>query len=104
MVYLNTKTIEEKIKLAKTVEDREIQDKLSRSYIINVRRALAKNNLLCSKVANTLLYDPSVNVSFLASNNPNCTKKRVFSSEDLNHKCVKCNMDELNMNCNNCTF
>ncbi|WP_321312497.1 hypothetical protein [Halarcobacter sp.] len=102
MVFLKTKTIEEKIRLAKTSSDKKIQTQLSRSYQINVRRALAKNQSLCPELANSLLYDPSTNVAFHASNNPNCTKKRAFLAEDLAHKCVKCDVDELIIDCDNC--
>lgn len=104
MVFLNNKTIEEKIRLAKSCDDEKTQKKLARSYDIKVRTALAKNSQLTTSVANSLLFDPSINVSFHASMNSSCTQKRVFLQEDLSHKCVGCEIDELVADCNNCNI
>lgn len=104
MTILSSLAVEEKIKLAKNCQDESTQKALSRSYNINIRKALAKNKFLSVKIANSLAFDPSLNVSFHASNNSNCTKKRSFSPEALTNKCIVCEIDELILDCNSCQY
>lgn len=68
---------------------------------VNVRRSLAKNINISEEIANKLILDPVLNVSFVASKNPNCTLKREFKTTLLT-KCVLCNLDENSINCINC--
>ncbi len=102
MIFITKKSITDEIKKAKDCRDLSTQKELSDSYNINVRRALAKNPYLNSSIADKLLFDPSINVSYRVSKNSNCTKKREFPIEFLNHKCITCEVDELVLDCENC--
>ncbi|XOB62219.1 hypothetical protein ACMC56_00065 [Campylobacterota bacterium DY0563] len=98
---INEKTIFEQIKIAITSDNIKILRKLCDSADMNVRRALAKNKNIDEFIGNKLLYDPVLNVSYLASLNPNTTQKRVFDEKTLT-QCVKCDVDELKLDCANC--
>jgi len=96
--------LEKNLDLAKNTKDVNIQKRLSTSYSLAIRKALTKNPFLNSDIANDLLFDLSSNVSFQASKNNNCTKKRVFISEILDNKCVVCDLDVISSNCDACKF
>lgn len=98
---INEKTIFEQIKVAIASDNINTLRILSNSEHMNVRRALAKNNNIDAFIANKLLFDPVLNVSYIASLNPNITQKRVFDEKILT-QCVKCDVDELKLDCNNC--
>ncbi len=102
MVFITKQEIKAEIKKAKDCRDISTQKELANSYYINVRRALAKNPYLNSSIANKLLLDPSINVSYRVSKNSNCTNKREFPIELLDHKCITCEVDELVLDCENC--
>jgi hypothetical protein len=91
----------EQIQLALVSSDLNIQEKLSNSKSLNVRRALARNKSINSSIADKLLYDPVMNVSYVASFNPNKTRDRVFEDRYLT-ACVKCDIQENKLNCSNC--
>jgi len=55
-----------------------------------VRRNLALNKNLRKEIANELLFDCVVNVSYIASKNSNTTEKRKFLKSDVENKCVSC--------------
>lgn len=78
------------------------QKRLSSHPSLIVRRALAKNQTIHSEIANKLLFDITVNVSYAASKNRNCTKERNFRDDDKVHPCVICEKDELNIDCTSC--
>ncbi len=103
MSILDKKLIDE-IVLAKNCKEFEYQKLLLTSRSLNVRKALAKNPYLDTTIANKLLFDPSLNVSYRASKNKNCTIKREFKAKDLENKCVICEIDELKLNCQQCKF
>jgi len=65
-----------------------------------VRRAVARNMHTLTKTLNSLARDPVLNVSFMAVQNPKCTRKREFS--DISNPCVVCEKDERHMVCVNC--
>lgn len=66
-----------------------------------IRRALAKNINISADIANALAFDPVLNVSYAAVNNPRCTVKRVFEECNL-VSCVVCDKDERQLDCVNC--
>ncbi|QDF27527.1 hypothetical protein [Halarcobacter anaerophilus] len=74
---------------------------LHESPDMNIRRAVAKNSNIDSDIANDLLYDPVLNVSYMASLNPKCTISRNFCNVKLT-KCVVCKKDERNLDCLEC--
>jgi len=90
--------------LNRAFESSDIKElkKLKDSHDMRVRRAVAKNTNIDTSIANELLYDPVLNVSYMASLNPNCTLKRSFSNVNLNNKCILCDEDERYIDCVNC--
>lgn len=103
MTYEKILTLDslELMNLAMNSSDKEVLEVLSHSKLANVRRALAKNISISPKIIDGLLYDPVLNVSYIANQNPNCTEKRDFSDIVIT-SCVKCNIDERQMDCNSC--
>lgn len=100
MSYLERSEIEQ-IQLALTTSDINILETLSRSHNLNVRRSVARNNNITSKIADELLYDPVMNVSYVASFNPKKTRDRKFDERFLT-PCVKCSVEESKLDCSNC--
>ncbi len=76
-------------------------EKLHDCSSMNVRRAVARNTNITTEIANKLVNDPVLNVSFMASKNPKASIKKDFDENSLNH-CVLCEEDERNMNCSQC--
>lgn len=66
----------------------------SSSPYSNVRSSVAKNPYTDSETLNKLAFDCVARVSYWALKNNKCTKKRILRSEDLEHKCVICKIDE----------
>ncbi|RXJ68462.1 hypothetical protein CRV08_06420 [Halarcobacter ebronensis] len=97
------KTEMELIQLAITSDDLKLLEVLFKSEKMNVRRALARNKNIDATLANKLLFDPVLNVSYIASFNPNTTQKREFD-EDMITPCVKCSIDERKLDCLNCIY
>ena len=91
----------ENIHLAMVSNDLELLDKLVDSKSMNTRRALARNKNANSTIINKLLFDPVLNVSYIASLNSNRTQNRIFD-EHLITSCVKCEVDERKLDCINC--
>jgi len=83
-----------------SVDAKELWD-LHKSQYMNVRRAVAKNININSDTANSLILDPVLNVSYMASENPNCSIKREFCQNSIT-VCVECLEDERNLNCKAC--
>lgn len=100
---LNEKTVVELIHIAATSSDTKTLKNLCNNTNMNVRRALARNENIDSFIANKLLYDPVLNVSYLASFHPKITQKRVFD-DNLLTTCVKCTIDERKLDCINCPY
>lgn len=71
------------------------QKLLSNHVSSSIRRNLALNKNLNYKIANYLLEDCVVNVSYVASKNPNTTKKRNFSDYEINHRCISCTIVDI---------
>ncbi len=93
----------EDIHLAMISDDLELLSILADSKSMNTRRALARNININSEIANRLLFDPVLNVSYIASLNSNRTKYRSFDEDSITF-CVKCEEDERNLDCLNCIY
>lgn len=91
----------QRISLALNTEDVSILSKLMSDVSVRVRRAVARNRFTPSSVLEVLIEDPVLNVSFMASQNKNCQKKRIID-RDLDHPCVSCKAKENNMDCDRC--
>lgn len=87
--------------LAKESNDPKVLAKLASSFDILVRRAVARNPHTSSDILSLLSYDPVMNVSFMASSNPNCSDQREFS--DTLNPCISCKQDERDISCLDCT-
>ncbi|AXH13639.1 hypothetical protein CRU99_04845 [Malaciobacter mytili] len=74
---------------------------LANSESMIVRRAVAKNVNIDTALANELSFDPVLNVSYMALNNPKSTVKREIPPSNLT-KCVVCQKDERYMDCTLC--
>lgn len=101
MVNTINKSRSELLELAKSTSDNFLLTELSFDVDSMVRRAIARNTNTPSNILNTLLKDPVLNVSYMASMNPNCPASKTFS-KDINHPCVNCTKDERSMQCTNC--
>jgi len=99
---LRETSIIELLNLAKQSTDTKLLDKLTDSVHMIVRRAVARNKNISQKAANRLSYDPVLNVSYMAAQNPNSTVLRNFSEAFL-EACVICNKDEREIDCMNCS-
>lgn len=91
------------IQLALVSNDLKLLNKLSESKSMNTRRALARNRNINSSIANKLLFDPVLNVSYIASLNINRTINRSFNPSSIT-TCVKCEVDERKLDCVNCIY
>ena len=90
----------ELIRLANTSNDSSTLEKLASNVNTLVRRAVARNHATPFKIVNSLTDDPVLNVSYMASKNPNSSTTRVF--ENIDHPCVVCQVEEQHMNCTGC--
>ncbi|QDF27524.1 hypothetical protein [Halarcobacter anaerophilus] len=100
---INEKSVNQLLHLASVSDDIKTLRELANSEHMNVRRALAKNKNIDKSIGNKLLFDPVLNVSYMASLNPNTTIKREFE-ERLLTACVKCKIDERKLDCLHCPF
>jgi len=100
-MYAKQITLNEKLDIAKTSENLDELKTLVDCESMLVRRAIARNKNIDEEIANLLAFDPVLNVSYMASNNPNCTQKRDFSNYSL-VGCVVCDKDERELNCVEC--
>ncbi len=90
----------EKLLEALNSSDRDVLTKLMSHKSTTVRRAVAKNINTPKEVLNKLAYDPVLNVSYPATQNPNCTITREFSN--ISHPCILCTKDTDPQSCANC--
>ena len=93
--------IDEEISLALTSSDTKILHKLKRHVSIQVRRSLTINKYTPKEILDTLAYDPVLNVSYMATQNPSCSVTRDF--DHITHPCIKCNEEASSNSCHNCT-
>ena len=62
---------------------------------------MVNNSYATKEILNELAFDPVLNVSYAALENPNCTVQRELKPQT--HPCVKCNSDFADIsNCMNC--
>lgn len=89
--------------LERAIESNDLRELwiLHKSPSMNVRRAVAKNINIDSKIANNLAMDPVLNVSYIASKNPKCELKRDFCDTIIT-ACVDCLKDERDLICTGC--
>ncbi len=99
---LSSHTISELRELSLNTRDYNIQKMLSDCNTLEIRRNLAKNTNLNSDIANILACDTTVNVSYVATKNRNCTVKREFNTYDINHRCIICETDTHYTKCSSC--
>lgn len=96
-----TYTESDKITLAINTHDTSILFSLMRDVSSRVRRAVARNKFASKEIINSLVNDPVLNVSYMASLHNNCTSFKIFS-DDTKHPCVKCKVQEDIFECGNC--
>lgn len=92
--------IDKQLELAINCDDIEVLRQLQSSQYMNVRRAVARNSNIDSKIADTLINDPVLNVSYMAKMSCKASINRDFK-EELN-KCVLCEKCELGLDCLQC--
>jgi len=92
--------IDEELNLAINSSDILILHKLKRNVNTVVRRALATNVHTPKEILDTLAYDPVLNVSYMAIQNPSCSIVRDFNH--ISHPCIKCTDHIGSSSCNNC--
>lgn len=94
-------TLNEKLDRAINSTDINELKELVHEKAMIIRRAIARNLHVSSDIVNALAYDPVLNVSYMAINNPRCTVKRSFDVSSLVN-CVVCEKDERKLDCINC--
>ena len=96
-----SKPLEEQLELAVNCNDYKLLWELHKSPYMNVRRAVARNKYINSKIADDLLNDPVLNVSYMARLSNKTTINKKFDTNFT--KCVLCEVSELDLNCMDCT-
>ncbi|RXJ91610.1 hypothetical protein CRV01_00515 [Arcobacter sp. CECT 8983] len=94
------KPVEEQIELAVNSNDFNILWELHKSPYMNVRRAVARNSHIDSKIADNLIADPVLNVSYMAKMSLKASTDREFKTTLTN--CVTCQKSELVIDCLEC--
>ncbi|NVJ52977.1 MAG: hypothetical protein HWD90_04730 [Campylobacteraceae bacterium] len=94
------KPVEEQIELAINSNDFDILWELHKSPYMNVRRAVARNSHIDSKIANNLISDPVFNVSYMAKMSLKADNDREFKAALTD--CVLCEKCELGIDCLEC--
>lgn len=87
--------------LAENSSNEQELSKLANTTYMNVRRAVARNRNITQNIANMLVNDPVLNVSYMAAKNSKSTTQRVFNKESLTD-CIQCEIREKELNCTNC--
>ena len=98
---INEMSLNEKLERAKSSSNLDELKKLVSETSMIVRRAIARNTNISSDIANSLAFDPVLNVSYMAVKNPKCTITRSFEEKNLIN-CVTCEKDERHIDCVNC--
>lgn len=93
-------SIEKQLELAINCSDLDILWELHKSPYMNVRRAVARNKNIDTKIANELIADPVLNVSYMAKLSCKSSEEKNFECE-LN-ECVLCEKSELGLDCLDC--
>ncbi len=93
--------IDEEISLALTSSDVEVLHKLKKHVAIQVRRSLTINKHTPKDILDSLAFDPVLNVSYMATQNPSCSIVRDF--DHITHPCIKCREEVGSDSCKNCS-
>ena len=96
--------IEFVLEAAKSKNSGRLQE-LSNSFYSNVRKAVARNQNTSQQVINYMAQtEKASSVLYWLLKNPVCNSTRVMCEEDLSHKCVTCEISELNLykECSTC--
>lgn len=96
-----SKSIDEQLNIAKESTSLEELQELHTSQYMNVRRAVARNSNISAEIANNLVLDPVLNVSYMAYKNPKSTHERKFNETKFTD-CVLCEKDERKVECEIC--
>ncbi|WP_417325793.1 hypothetical protein [Halarcobacter sp.] len=94
------KPVEEQIELAINCDDFNTLWELHKSPYMNVRRAVARNSHIDSKIADNLIADPVLNVSYMAKLSSKASTNREFKAALTD--CVVCEKCELGIDCLEC--
>lgn len=92
--------LEEQLLLAKTTTDKSLLWELHKSPYMNVRRAVARNSNIDSDIADNLIADPVLNVSYMAKLSSKATRDREFKT--ILTDCVLCDKCEIGLDCLEC--
>ena len=92
--------LEEQLELASRTSSEDQLWELHTSPYMNVRRAVARNNNINSEIADILITDPVLNVSYMAKISSKATTTREFNFKLT--QCVLCEKDELTLDCLKC--
>jgi len=89
--------IEFVLEAAKSKNSMRLQE-LSNSFYTNVRKAVARNSNTSKQVINHMAQtEKASSVLYWLLKNPTCSSTRAICEEDLSHKCVTCEISELNL-------
>ncbi|MGB0989888.1 MAG: hypothetical protein ACPGUI_03560 [Halarcobacter sp.] len=92
--------LEEQLELANSTSCEDLLWELHRSPYMNVRRAVARNSHIDSKIADNLIADPVLNVSYMAKLSSKASTNREFKAALTD--CVVCEKCELGIDCLEC--
>ena len=92
----------EKLELANSTTELGLLKLLLLSPEMLVRRAILRNKNITTEITNLLAFDVTENVSYMALQHSKCTENRRF--EEPVSKCVKCQLDERKLTCENCSY
>lgn len=98
---LTSKSINELLQIALKTTSLDEMLFLKSYPSVNIRRALAKNDNIQQNIIDSLLYDPVLNVSYVASKHPNNTNFEKTFGENQ-RPCVLCKKSEIGLNCVDC--
>jgi len=96
---LKNKTIDELISLASQTTCENEAKQLAKSVYMLVRRALARNLNTPINILEELAFDPVLNVSYMAVQNPNISIERDFHALP---KCAVCQIPDSEVECSVC--
>ncbi len=94
------KPLEEQLTLAVNCTEFDTLWELHKSPYMNVRRAVARNSNIDSKIADNLIADPVLNVSYMAKLSSKATRDREFKT--ILTDCVLCDKCEIGLDCLEC--
>jgi len=98
---IDESNFENKVSLARNSQDLNILKKLKNDISAIIRKSVAQNLHASKELIHELVFDPVLNVSYIATKHPNCSIQREFA--DTNHPCIQCKNDFIKIeNCSSC--